>query len=735
MPSETPFPAVAAVALLVATSLAGCTAPPSAQGPGDGDGTAANVTELEDRIVELNDRIAELQDRIADLEAAVPPGTADPDQVRFEQIADEPDRGLDYSRVPWGWDAVERLEGRDRITKNHLVTYPEKPYGAPGVALLDFDGDGDQDIFVPNGPGAPHSLFSNQLRETGTLTFDDVAEQAGVAAPTQDGNGVCYGDTDNDGDPDLLVVSRAGQHRFFVNEGDGTFRNVTAQANLGSGLGSVACSMGDVDGDGLLDIAIANTFPDWRVKSAILFVPFEDNARNQLFRNTGGNAFADVSDASGFTNLTGVPEGKGTITWAIALVDVDVDGDLDVVHADDQAAVAPASEGGVDRGYNRLLLNDGTGNFTDVTVERNLDFDGDWMGLAFADLDRDGHLDFFSTNFGDYAHDPEVSYRRGHDASDWFLGQPDGSYYRPGVGRLVSTPFGWGVSPFDYDLDGDTDLIFHGAILLGGLAVQDNPGSLLRNDGAAGFSYDQAAMPNTTDHNRRGVQGVAVGDLDGDGDPDMVTSAAYRFPKEVDLERFERRYRGPFDPTAHVVPLFETAEGGERWDGPWQPPHVPIEGGDLSVEINRGGHGNAGVQVRTVGAKGLIPDGRVNRDGIGAIVEVQPHGQAAAMRPVVGGSSYASQNSLQMTFGLGQAPNATVTVHWPGGVTNRLHDVQPGEAIVFPEIPCSIDTTSMTRSEYEACVADALDGLVSEGVVDDAHRQRLEASALRAYGS
>lgn len=360
IPSETSIPAVAAIVLLVAISLAGCTAPPSAQGWEDGEDTAANVTHLEDRIAELNDRIAELQDRIADLEAAVPPGAANPDQVRFEEIADEPDRGLDYSRVPWGWDAVERLEQRDRITKNHLLTYPEKPYGAPGVALLDFDGDGD---------------------------------------------------------------------------------------------------------------------------------------------------------------------------------------------------------------------------------------------------------------------------------------------------------------------------------------------------------------------------------------PDMVSSAAYRFPEEVDLERFERRYRGPFDPTAHVVELFETAEGGERWDGPWQPPHVPIEGGDLSVEINQGGHGNAGVQVRTVGAKGLIPDGQVNRDGIGAIVEVQPHGQAAAMRPVVGGSSYASQNSLQMTFGLGEAPNATVTVQWPGGTTNRLYDVQPGEAIVFPEIPCSIDTTSMTRSEYETCVADALDGLVAEDVLDDALRQRLEASALRAYGS
>lgn len=721
------------VVVMAGSVLAGCTTGPAQQTPDDG-ADPDEVARLQQRVADLQDRIGDLQGRIDQLEAAVPPGAVNPDQVTFANVARDPGTGLDYTRVPWGWDAVERLENKTEIKKTDFTSYPEKPYGAPGVAVWDFDGDGDQDIFVPNGPGASHSLFSNQLAETGQLTFDDVAAEAGVAAPSQDGNGVCYGDTDNDGDHDLVVLSRRGPHRLFVNEGDGTFRDATDQANLGSGRGSVACSMGDVDGDGLLDLFIGNTFSDWRVKAAILFVPFAENAQNQLMRNTGDNAFADVSNSSGVTDLPGVPEGNGTITWAVALVDYDVDGDLDIVQADDQAAVPPAIHGGVDRGYNRLLVNDGTGNFTDVTFEKNLDHDGDWMGLAFADLDRDGHLDFFSTNFGDWAHNPDNTYLRGHDASDWFLGQPDGSFFRPGVGRLVATPFGWGVSPFDYDLDGDTDLIYHGAILLGGLAVQDNPGTLLRNDGAAGFSYDATAMANTTDHGRRGVQGVAVGDLDGDMYPDMVTSAAYRFPASVEMDRLERSYRGPLDETARLVELFEPVDGATRWDGPWKPPHVDIEGGDLAVEINSGGNDNDAIQVRTVGSIGLTDRGSVNRDGIGAVVEVRPRGQDPAIRPVVGGSSYASQNSLEMTFGIGQAPSANVTVHWPGGVTNRLHDVSAGERVVLPEIPCGIDSTSLTPSQYESCVTSSLDDLVSAGVVDEAAADRLEQSALAAYG-
>ncbi len=91
-----------------------------------------------------------------------------------------------------------------------------KHHGAPGVAILDYDNDGDQDLYATNGQGASNSLYRNQLVETGQLTFVDVADQAGVAAADQDSTGVCYGDLDNDGDPDLLVLGHRSANLRFV---------------------------------------------------------------------------------------------------------------------------------------------------------------------------------------------------------------------------------------------------------------------------------------------------------------------------------------------------------------------------------------------------------------------------------------------------------------------------------------------------------------------------------------
>ena len=205
-----------------------------------------------------------------------------------------------------------------------IVATPEKPRGSPGVALLDFDGDGDLDLYVTNGPGAANSLYANRLETTGALRFEDVAEAAGVAATDQDSTGVCFGDLDNDGDPDLIVLGRSEPNRLFENLGDGTFRDATAESRLGeSDLGHTACSVGDVDGDGLLDLAVANSY-DWSRREATLVEPWKDNHPNLLFVNESGLRFRDASASSGIRNLTGFQpprDGAATITWALALVD------------------------------------------------------------------------------------------------------------------------------------------------------------------------------------------------------------------------------------------------------------------------------------------------------------------------------------------------------------------------------------------------------------------------------
>ncbi|MFG6101415.1 VCBS repeat-containing protein [Leptothoe sp. EHU-05/26/07-4] len=328
--------------------------------------------------------------------------------ITFTDIVTDVNSGIDYSRVESERNAIfEQLRQQPVFTPDDLPNVPLFARGLPGVAVLDYDDDGDLDVYVTNGPGATNSLYSNQLKETGQLSFVDVAQAVGVSATDQDSNGVVYGDIDNDGDHDLLVLGSGEPNRLFENQGDGTFVDITEFSGIGGGdRYSSSASFGDVNGDGLLDIVVANAF-DFDNIIPIVAEPFALNEHNQLFINTGNNTFVDASATSGIENLTGfsegVPDGVATITWAISLVDYDLDGDLDIIQADDQAAVPPAEPlGGVDRGLIHILQNDGTGNFTDVTVEANLDIPGAWMGLSFGDFNADGNLDIFVSNFGDY---------------------------------------------------------------------------------------------------------------------------------------------------------------------------------------------------------------------------------------------------------------------------------------------------------------------------------------------
>ncbi|MCB1034572.1 MAG: VCBS repeat-containing protein, partial [Acidobacteria bacterium] len=204
--------------------------------------------------------------------------------MTFRDLAREGGSGLEYSRHESPRETLlDDLKVQGTITFSDIVQAPMKSRGAPGVAILDFDGDGDLDLYVTNGPGHPNSLFSSQLKESGSAVFVDVAEPAGVAATDQDSAGVCFGDLDNDGDPDLLVLGSDGADLLFENLGAGRFADVTAASGLaGDGLVATSCSMGDVDGDGLLDIAVANAFV-YDNQLPIGAEPFALNHHNQLW--------------------------------------------------------------------------------------------------------------------------------------------------------------------------------------------------------------------------------------------------------------------------------------------------------------------------------------------------------------------------------------------------------------------------------------------------------------------
>ena len=298
---------------------------------------------------------------------------------------------------------------------------------------------------------------------------------------------------------------------------------------------------------------------------------------------------------------------------------------------------------------------------------------------------------------------------------------------------MIHSPFGWGTSGFDYDNDGDTDILFHGGFDFGVL-VATAPGVLLQNQGDGTFERDMAAMATTTDHVRRNVRGVAVGDLDNNGFVDMVSVSNFDYPVPIELEP-AYALGGQFDIDAYIVRTFTPID-------PNMPPlataytdsGLELPDGTLSVEINSADNQNGWVQIETLGTVGLIEGSRTNRDGIGAIVHFEPSDGQPVMQPILGGSSIASQDSLIASLGLGAATTGTVDVVWQNGVRNRLYGVQKGERILFPEIPCNIDDQWGSVNEYRQCVFNALDQLRGEGVISPWSQFRFLLSAYRAYG-
>lgn len=659
--------------------------------------------------------------------------------VRYHDLAEDPASGLDYERVPSPRKAIlDAIRSQPEfIISRDFPFGPHKAHGAPGVAIFDYDGDGDLDIYVTNGPGAPNSLFSNQLRETGQLTFRDVALDAGVEAVDQDSTGVCYGDLDNDGDHDLMVLGGIDSNRLFENQGNGIFNDITAQAGVDGGIHSTSsCAMGDIDNDGLLDIAVANTHTDWTNVLALV-VPFGFNEHNQLYHNQGGNTFTEVAAAAGLYNHVGFPPeaaGAAGLSWVISMVDYDSDGDVDIFVADDQGANPLPQYGGFPVGFFHLFENDGTGHFTDVTAVRSLLRPGSWMGAAFGDWNCDQRLDLFATNVGDYT---AATLRIGRPtangdlASQWYLQQGDGSFTDPGHGDVVASVFGWGTSALDYDLDGDTDIVYFGGFDPGWFVDASNPGVMLSNDGcSAGFRYDDAVFSESADHARRKVQGSAVGDLNDDGFVDIVSVSHFDIPPDLPLQEHAVDYGGPLDRVARYYESHFPTENPEVfiWKG------EAMDNGSLAVDINDGGNRNRGFQVRTLGTVGITSGGTVNRDGIGAVVNMETLRGKSQTYAVLGGSSYASQDSLEVTFGLGRERHGNVDVLWPGGTRNRLYFVRAGEEVVFPEIPCTYtDDFEGGFGQYLVCVTGSLQELRGAGILNRFESFRYLLSSVRAF--
>ncbi|GAA2079401.1 CRTAC1 family protein [Actinomadura alba] len=692
-------------------------------------------------------------------------GATGRDGVRFHEIALPGSELADYRRGPSPEKAIrDANKQRPGLTFGDYAGEPIHDHGIAGVVTFDYDGDDDLDLYVTNGPGRPNSLYQNRLGKNKKLNFADVAGTAGVTLTGVDSNGACAGDIDNDGDVDLYVLGRNAPNHLLRNRGNGTFQDITSASGTGAGAFShTSCTMADFDNNGMIDIAITNSF-DMKKALAIFAVPFALNQANQLLRNENGRRFTDVGDSSGFSKIEVrdvPPDVEGPfagMSWAIAAVDYDQDGDLDIMVADDQAAYPMKKRGGVDRGLLHIYRNNGKGKFKDVTHDVGTNEPGAWMGLAYGDFNFDGNLDVFSTSAGDYLFLPlpEMGAKLGDFSSRWFLQRGNHTFADPrrsslpdpakdgadpSLGGLGATPWGWGSSTLDYDNDADTDIFYHGSLDGMFWVTSDNPGALLKNKGPRAlrkgfypsFEYDPAFERSGKNQRKRTVTGVAVGDLNKDGFDDIVSVAQSRkvgpLTPYADEAPFD--FDSPFDNGSYLKTYQRTGGGPSVPSITLKPTGRHTEDGDLSVAIN-GGNSNNSTSVRALGSVGVTPGGRVNRDGIGAVVKFTPKGGPAAIRPVIAGSSFASQDALEGTFGMGKQRLGTVEVLWPGGVRNKLFGVRAGERITVPEIPCSYDT-SVSLRRYTTCVERALDDLVAADKLNRPQAKRFFVSAIAAY--
>jgi hypothetical protein len=510
-----------------------------------------------------------------------------------------------------------------------------------GVALLDYDGDGDLDVFVLQGtildkskslrdalfpPPQTHwpgnRLFRNELIPTGKLRFVDVTEQAGLGGYGAYGMGVAVGDYDNDGHPDIFV-SNFGRNSLYHNNGDGTFTDVTDKAGVGEDSFSASAAFVDYDRDGYLDLFVTryNAFTVQSNKKCYNYAGGREycgpgdyqSLSSKLYHNDGHGHFVDVTQKAGI----GASVGNGL---GVVCADFNGDGWMDIYVANDKTP-------------NHLWINQHNGTFKDMALITGAAYNADGkalsgMGVTAGDFDNDGDEDIFVTNL---------------------TGEPDTLYQNDGSGNfedvtnlygLAHTTFpltGFGTLWFDYDNDGRLDLfVTNGEVRV----IDSQPGKpfpysqtnqLLHNEGKTFRDVTVQAGPA---FQVSGVgRGAAFGDIDNDGDIDIVVTDA---------------------------------------------------NGPVRLLLNQTSNRNHWIEA-------LLRGVRSNRDAYGARVALYRKGRPPLWRRVGTDGSYLSAHDPRVHFGLGtdagmkESPIERIVVTWPGGAKESWPVTKPDQILHLSE--------------------------------------------------
>jgi hypothetical protein len=548
----------------------------------------------------------------APADVPAPAGAAVPSPVTFEEAARLPART---------WCGGP--------TKDHILES-----GGNGVALLDYDGDGRLDIYLVTAAELTRAReripHRNVLyRNLGGWKFEDVSRKAGVDAAAW-GNGACAGDFDDDGRLDLYVTNW-GPNFLFRNRADGAFEEVAARAGVAAGGWSTGCTFFDADADGDQDLYVARyvetTWEDvlraqrtlvWRNGPRIMVGPAGLPGEGDLFfENVGRGRFQEATEAHGLADPA------RAYGFGVVATDYDDDGRVDLFVANDSNP-------------NFLYRNLGSGRFESVGLLAGVALNAEvraqaGMGVDAGDYDGDSRMDLLLTTF---AHDTSTLYRN-----------LDGRQFEDasavaGLTAPTFVPMGWGAAFLDADLDGRLDLFFVNGHIFAD--IEDYPSlaetyrqknQLMLNFG--GRFRDVSSGAGGGLQVARVGRGLAVGDLDDDGDPDLVVSN--------------------MDDTPTVLENRQAT--GHRW---------------------------VGFRVVSPGP---------NRFGIGARVTVAAAGRTQ-FREVRSGGSYLSQSDLRAYFGLGDhAGPVDVEVRMPGGrrwqwrglASGRLHPLELTDATALPQ--------------------------------------------------